>query len=170
MAVFAIGWPIGTTGGRAPRRCRYRVLHTVASVGPYSFVNVAVPTTPVDGCLLPRPTEAGGDLVTFADHVAPILRKHCQVCHQPDTVAPFSLVSYDQVKAKGRTVAEAGQLLGGFLSLVKGEDGAALPEADRDRLLVMAGVSAFPMRVKCATLAWHAMNAALHHEPGAKTE
>ena len=71
---------------------------------------------------------------------------------------------------KGRTVAEAGQLLGGFLSLVKGEDGAALPEADRDRLLVMAGVSAFPMRVKCATLAWHAMNAALHHEPGAKTE
>jgi peroxiredoxin len=67
---------------------------------------VAVTTTPVDGCLLPRPVEAGGDVVTFADHVAPILRKHCQVCHQPNTVAPFSLLTYEQAKAKGRTVAE----------------------------------------------------------------
>jgi len=30
-----------------------------------------------------------------------------------------------------------------------------------ERLEVMAGVSAFPMRVKCATLAWHAMKSAL---------
>src|SRR5947209_12072955 len=60
---------------------------------------VAVPTTAVDGCLLPRPAEAGGEAVNFADHVAPILRKHCQSCHQPDTVAPFSLIDYEQVKA-----------------------------------------------------------------------
>ena len=71
---------------------------------------------------------------------------------------------------KGRTVDEAEQLMGGFLSLVKGENGAVLEESDRDRLQVMAGVSAFPMRVKCATLAWHAMKAALHSEGGAKTE
>jgi nitrogen fixation NifU-like protein len=71
---------------------------------------------------------------------------------------------------KGRTVAEAEELMGGFLSLVKGDDAARLNEPDRDRLQVMAGVSAFPMRVKCATLAWHAMKAALHHEGGAKTE
>jgi nitrogen fixation protein NifU and related proteins len=71
---------------------------------------------------------------------------------------------------KGRTVDEAEQLMGGFLSLVKGENGAVLEESDRDRLQVMAGVSAFPMRVKCATLAWHAMKAALHNEGGAKTE
>jgi mono/diheme cytochrome c family protein len=67
---------------------------------------VAVETTPVDGCVIPRPVDAGGDAVTFADHVAPILRKHCQACHQPDTVAPFSLVTYEQAKAKARTVAE----------------------------------------------------------------
>jgi peroxiredoxin len=67
---------------------------------------VAVETTPVDGCLLPRPIDAGGEPVTFADHVAPILRKHCQGCHQPDTVAPFALVTYEQAKAKARTVAE----------------------------------------------------------------
>ena len=62
---------------------------------------------------------------------------------------------------KGRTIAEAEKLMGGFLHLVKGEDATALDDDDRERLEVMAGVSAFPMRVKCATLAWHAMKAAL---------
>jgi nitrogen fixation NifU-like protein len=71
---------------------------------------------------------------------------------------------------KGRTVKEAEQLMGGFLSLVKGETAAELEPSDRDHLQVMAGVSAFPMRVKCATLAWHAMKAALDHKTGAKTE
>ena len=61
----------------------------------------------------------------------------------------------------GRTVAEAETLMGGFLSMVKGEGAAQLPEDDMDRLNVMAGVSAFPMRVKCATLAWHTMKSAL---------
>jgi len=61
----------------------------------------------------------------------------------------------------GRTVEEAETLMGGFLDLVKGEITATLPEDDMDRLNVMAGVSAFPMRVKCATLAWHTMKSAL---------
>src|ERR1700712_1822069 len=57
----------------------------------------------------------------------------------------------------GRTVAQAETLMGGFINLVKGEEVAGLDEDDRERLDVMAGVSAFPMRVKCATLAWHTM-------------
>jgi nitrogen fixation NifU-like protein len=61
----------------------------------------------------------------------------------------------------GRTVKEAETLMGGFLHLVKGEDSNDLPPEDRERLEVMAGVSAFPMRVKCATLAWHTMKSAL---------
>jgi nitrogen fixation NifU-like protein len=61
----------------------------------------------------------------------------------------------------GRTVAEAEKLMGGFLHLVKGEDAADLVGDDREMLDVMAGVSAFPMRVKCATLAWHTMKSAL---------
>jgi len=60
--------------------------------------------------------------------------------------------------------------MGGFLHLVKGEDAAGLPADDREQLEVMAGVSAFPMRVKCATLAWHAMKAALENQGAAKTE
>lgn len=71
---------------------------------------------------------------------------------------------------KGRTVQEAETLMEGFLHLVKGEDARALPEDDRETLNVMAGVSAFPMRVKCATLAWHTMKSALEGGAAAKTE
>jgi nitrogen fixation NifU-like protein len=70
----------------------------------------------------------------------------------------------------GRTIAEAEALMGGFLHLVKGEDAGNLSEDDRERLDVMAGVSAFPMRIKCATLAWHTMRSALEGGTTAKTE
>jgi nitrogen fixation NifU-like protein len=70
----------------------------------------------------------------------------------------------------GRTVEEAETLMGGFLHLVKGEDSNDLPPEDRERLEVMAGVSAFPMRVKCATLAWHTMKSALEGGTAADTE
>jgi nitrogen fixation NifU-like protein len=70
----------------------------------------------------------------------------------------------------GRTVAEAEKLMSGFLHLVKGEDARDLVGDDRERLDVMAGVSAFPMRVKCATLAWHTMKSALEGGAPAKSE
>jgi nitrogen fixation NifU-like protein len=70
----------------------------------------------------------------------------------------------------GRTVAEAEKLMGGFLNLVKGEEVEGLDEDDRERLDVMAGVGAFPMRVKCATLAWHTMKSALEGGDPAKSE
>jgi nitrogen fixation NifU-like protein len=71
----------------------------------------------------------------------------------------------------GRTVEEAQELMGGFVHLVKGEESNGLAPGDRERLEVMAGVSAFPMRVKCATLAWHTMKSALEGgETTAKTE
>jgi len=55
----------------------------------------------------------------------------------------------------GRTVVEAEKLMEGFLHLVKGEKAADLSPDDREHLDVMSGISEFPMRVKCATLAWH---------------
>jgi len=70
----------------------------------------------------------------------------------------------------GRTVEEAEKLMGGFLNLVKGETVEGLNEDDRETLNVMAGVSAFPMRVKCATLAWHTMKSALEGGQTARTE
>jgi nitrogen fixation NifU-like protein len=71
---------------------------------------------------------------------------------------------------RGRSVVEAQNLMGGFLHLVKGEHAAGLAPEDRERLDVMAGVSEFPMRVKCATLAWHTMKSALEGGATAKTE
>ncbi len=83
------------------------------------------------------------------------------------SVASASLMSE---MLKGRTVDEAEQLMGGFLELVKGGGAEALNADDRENLEVMAGVSEFPMRVKCATLAWHAMKSALDGGGVAKTE
>jgi len=60
--------------------------------------------------------------------------------------------------------------MGGFLHLVKGEVTKDLNADEREQLEVMAGVSGFPMRIKCATLAWHAMKAALEGRETAKTE
>ena len=36
--------------------------------------------------------------ITYAKHVAPILQQNCQICHQPNSVAPMSLLTYEQAK------------------------------------------------------------------------
>ena len=54
----------------------------------------------------PGPTPPDKKGVTFAKDVAPILKAHCQECHRPGTVAPFSLQTYEQVKARAKTIAE----------------------------------------------------------------
>ena len=61
----------------------------------------------------------------------------------------------------GKSPAEAERLIEGFLHLVKGEEAGDLPEDARDHLDVMSGLSEFPMRVKCATLAWHTFRSAV---------
>jgi nitrogen fixation NifU-like protein len=61
----------------------------------------------------------------------------------------------------GRTLEEAEKLMQGFVHLVKGEDATDLSADDREHLDVMAGISEFPMRVKCATLAWHTFHNAV---------
>ena len=63
----------------------------------------------------------------------------------------------------GKTVAEANALFQSFHNFVAGDDAVELHE-DLEELRVLAGVRAFPMRVKCATLAWHSMVAALNDE------
>lgn len=69
---------------------------------------------------------------------------------------------------KGKTVAEARTFFGNFLGLVKGD--VEPDDALEDELAVFAGVGEFPMRVKCATLAWHTLTAALDGQEEASTE
>ena len=59
----------------------------------------------------------------------------------------------------GRTVAEARELFQDFHDLVTTGAGEGSPELGK--LAVFGGVREFPMRVKCATLAWHTLLAAL---------
>jgi hypothetical protein len=68
---------------------------------------VAVKETTVDGCPItfPKPSKPAR-AVTFAEHVAPLLQKHCRECHRPGTTAPFSLISYKQAAGKADAIAE----------------------------------------------------------------
>jgi nitrogen fixation protein NifU and related proteins len=60
---------------------------------------------------------------------------------------------------KGRSVDESAALFHAFQTLVTG--GSPPPDAELGKLEVFAGVRDYPSRVKCATLAWHALQAAI---------
>ena len=62
---------------------------------------------------------------------------------------------------KGKTEAEAQRLFERFHDLVTGEGDAAGDPVDLGKLAVFSGVKEFPVRVKCATLSWHTLRAAL---------
>ncbi|HEV8661342.1 MAG TPA: SUF system NifU family Fe-S cluster assembly protein [Thermoanaerobaculia bacterium] len=64
---------------------------------------------------------------------------------------------------KGKSKEEADRLFGTFHKLVTG-DTSGLDAADLGRLAAFSGVSEFPARVKCATLAWHTLRTALDGE------
>jgi len=64
---------------------------------------------------------------------------------------------------KGKSRAEAEKLFGEFHGLVTGKE--AVPDTpDLGKLKVFSGVSKFPARVKCATLAWHTLQSALDNK------
>lgn len=64
---------------------------------------------------------------------------------------------------KGKTVEEAKAMFEEFHNLITRED--YFPDFDKlGKLAVFAGVRAFPVRVKCASLAWHTMLQALKNE------
>lgn len=60
---------------------------------------------------------------------------------------------------KGKTLKEAERLFQAFHAMVTDSDEGS--QADLGKLEVLAGVREFPARVKCATLAWHTLHAAL---------
>jgi nitrogen fixation NifU-like protein len=65
---------------------------------------------------------------------------------------------------KSHTVAEAEELFGDFHRLVIGEVTGAEAMEKLGKLAAFAGVSEFPARVKCASLAWHTLHTALSTE------
>ena len=65
---------------------------------------------------------------------------------------------------KGKTIQEAEKLFNMFQNVITRDVGTDVDDMELGKLIVFAGVRQFPMRVKCATLAWHTLQAALHHQ------
>src|SRR3954469_25029748 len=63
-----------------------------------SFAATAAITFLLTWPTLSAQAPGGGQEVTFAKHVAPILQRSCQECHHGDGVAPMSLVTYEEVR------------------------------------------------------------------------
>jgi nitrogen fixation NifU-like protein len=72
---------------------------------------------------------------------------------------------------KGKSEAEAAELFQAVHALLTEKDSDSNGvDADRlGKLTVLEGVKGYPMRVKCATLAWHTLQAALAHNDDAVT-
>ncbi|MBZ5638755.1 MAG: SUF system NifU family Fe-S cluster assembly protein [Acidobacteriia bacterium] len=64
-------------------------------------------------------------------------------------------------RLKGRTVEEAEALFSRFHQLLTSGEDPANPAPELGKLAAFAGVREYPMRVKCATLAWHTLRSAL---------
>ena len=62
---------------------------------------------------------------------------------------------------KGKTIEEAEKLFNTFHQLLTSQ---ASENTNLGKLTVLSGVREYPSRVKCATLAWHTLQAALHDE------
>jgi len=71
---------------------------------------------------------------------------------------------------KGKPLADVERLFEGFHRIVTADARAPVDTAQIGKLGVLAGVREFPMRVKCATLAWHTLRAALEGGKDATTE
>lgn len=71
---------------------------------------------------------------------------------------------------KGKTVAEAESLFSRFHDMVTSDLAEPANTEGLGKLAALGGVREFPSRVKCATLCWHTLNAALAGDESATTE
>lgn len=71
---------------------------------------------------------------------------------------------------KGKSKQEAEQLFDEFHRMVTGKLDEERDPNDLGRLKIFAGVRDFPVRVKCATLSWHTLHAALNNQDKISTE
>ncbi len=65
---------------------------------------------------------------------------------------------------KGKTESEAKEMFEKFHAMITSDHDAPLDEGALGKLMVFGGVREYPVRIKCATLAWHTMLAALQGE------
>ena len=95
--------------------------------------------------------------LTIKDDVIDDVRFEARGC--AISVASASLMTE---RVKGKPLAEARAIFRDFREVVTRKGDVEADDLERlDKLAVLTGVREFPMRVKCATLPWHTMSAAL---------
>ncbi len=67
-------------------------------------------------------------------------------------------------EVKGRRISEVEELFRKFQDLITGDRHRKVDAKDAGKLAVFSGVREFPMRIKCASLSWHTMMAALQQK------
>ncbi len=77
----------------------------------------------------------------------------CSICCSSASVMSSLLI--------GKTVSKANQIIEDFYQMIQGIEITLEQEEDLDEALAYKGVSQFPARIKCATLAWKACEQAL---------
>jgi nitrogen fixation NifU-like protein len=82
------------------------------------------------------------------------------------SVASASLLTES---VKGKTLAEADTLFSQMHQLLT-QDDAGIDVTSLGKLGALSGVREFPARVKCASLCWHTLDAALHSQEHVSTE
>ncbi|MCA9024549.1 MAG: redoxin family protein [Planctomycetaceae bacterium] len=92
-------------GGNTPRVTSDDLKNALDQV--LACVEVTRPETAVDGCRITpyAPVEPDASLSWESD-IAPLMEKHCAECHQPNTEAPFALLTYEDVSANAEMIAE----------------------------------------------------------------
>jgi nitrogen fixation NifU-like protein len=108
-----------------------------------------------------------GDRVTVSVHLDSDVLKEIRFQGSGCAISKAS-ASMMTESMKGRTRPQAEELFRAFHRLLT-EDGATPDPAALGKLVVFSGVREFPVRVKCATLAWHTLRAALENAPGVAT-
>jgi len=125
-------------------------------------------------CRLSCPShQAAGDNPLCGDRITVFLRvsdglveeasfegEGCALC-----IASCSLMTE---AIQGRSVSEAKRLFEGFHSLLTGD--GENKDVELGKLEAFSGVREFPVRVKCATLPWHTLSAALARQPSVRID
>lgn len=65
---------------------------------------------------------------------------------------------------KGKTMEQADKLFRTFHDMLAADGKGRFDGKEADKLLALAGVRDYPTRIKCATLSWHTLRSALHHD------
>ena len=76
----------------------------VGAAAAETLIAMAVLVAAGSSALLSAAVQLRPAQVTFAKDVAPILQRSCQNCHRPGSIAPMSLLTYDEARPWARSI------------------------------------------------------------------